>query len=179
MPHQALPDHGGTHSRALWTTYRAVILEVGAVTATGSHVYPGTIGLLDRLHGAGIPIALLVPVPGAVDSLSAAGIADRFDVVWTAEPPEGRADRESGSTGALLEMARRLGAPPSAVAFVGSTAGAVRAARLGGFGLVVGVDRGSRPRRASLDAAGAHLTVADLGELDLGVSRTDPWVLVL
>lgn len=178
MPHRALRDDGGTHSGALWTTYRAVILEVGAVTATGSGVYPGTMGLLDRLRAAGIPITLLVPAHGAVDSLNAGGIADRFDVVWSADWLDDRADGESGGSGALLEVARRLGAPPSAIVFVGSTAGAVRAARLGGFGLIVGVDRGPRPRPAGLDDAGADLTVADLGELDLGASRTDPWMLI-
>ena len=52
----------------------------------------------------------------------------------------------------------------------------VQAGHRGGFGLVVGIDRAGR--RDQLEAAGADIVVGDVGELDLGASRTDPWMLV-
>jgi trehalose/maltose hydrolase-like predicted phosphorylase len=52
----------------------------------------------------------------------------------------------------------------------------VQAARRGGFGLVVGVDRSGH--REALEVAGADLVVEDVSQLDLGALRVDPWLLV-
>jgi beta-phosphoglucomutase family hydrolase len=65
----------------------------------------------------------------------------------------------------FLEAARRLGvAPLRAVVFEDATAG-IAAARAGGFGLVVGVGRGTQA--AALVASGADQVVADLSEVSL------------
>src|SRR5699024_7497018 len=65
---------------------------------------------------------------------------------------------------------------PARVAVVEDAASGVQAARAGGFGLVVGVDRTAQ--RGALEAAGADVVVTDVAELDLGALRTDPWTLV-
>jgi len=65
----------------------------------------------------------------------------------------------------FLEAARRLGvAPLRAVVFEDATAG-IAAARAGGFGLVVGVGRGTQA--SALVASGADQVVADLSEVSL------------
>ena len=65
----------------------------------------------------------------------------------------------------FLEAARRLDVPPArGVVFEDATAG-VRAARDGGFGLVVGVGEGEQAAR--LRRHGAHVVVADLGTIRL------------
>lgn len=80
----------------------------------------------------------------------------------------------NSATNPLAEAARRLGAVPTRAAVVARTADHVRAGRRRGFGLVVGITRTSS--RAEL--ADADLVLDDVGELDLGALRTDPWKLV-
>ncbi len=52
----------------------------------------------------------------------------------------------------------------------------VEAARRGGFGLVVGLDRNGH--REELEAAGADVVLEDLSEFDIGLVLTDPLLLV-
>src|SRR3546814_8132246 len=75
----------------------------------------------------------------------------------------------------FLEAARRLAVDPARVAVVEDAVSGVAAARAGEFGLVVGVNRADQ--RAALEAAGADVVVDDVALLDLGLLRTDPWVL--
>ncbi len=76
----------------------------------------------------------------------------------------------------FLEAAARLGVAPERSAVVEDAAAGVEAARRGGFGLVVGIDLGGI--RRLLEAAGADFVLGDVGELDLGATRSDPWLLV-
>ena len=95
--------------------------------------------------------------------LEAAGLADRFEVVV-----DGQVAAEAGLPGkpapdTYLEGARRLGVDPErAVVFEDAVSG-VEAGHAGGFGLVVGVDRGVGADK--LTDAGADLVVTDLAEL--------------
>ncbi len=63
----------------------------------------------------------------------------------------------------FLEAARRLGVDPRRTAVVEDAIPGVEAGRRGGFGLVIGVDRGAG--RDALTAGGAHVVVGDLGEV--------------
>jgi beta-phosphoglucomutase-like phosphatase (HAD superfamily) len=63
----------------------------------------------------------------------------------------------------FLRGAELLGAAPERTAVFEDAASGVAAARAGGFGLVVGVDRGAGG--AALTAAGADTVVTDLEEL--------------
>lgn len=77
--------------------------------------------------------------------------------------------------GAVAEAAELTDLPPAQVAVLSGSAVGVRDARSAAVGLVVGIDRNGQ--RADLEAAGADLVFDDVGEVDLGVMRTDPWVL--
>ena len=65
----------------------------------------------------------------------------------------------------FLEAASRSGVPPDSALVVEDAVSGVQAGRAGGFGGVVGVDRGSN--RTALEAAGADVAVEDLGEVGL------------
>ena len=125
--------------------------------------------LLTRLRAGGVPVALMIAgTPGSPSEESA--LAKDFEVVVrTSRGSEGPA------ADALQAAASKLDASAARIAVVDTAPSGVAAARQGRFGLVVGITRGST--RAGLEAAGADLVLDDVGELDLGVLRTDPWVL--
>jgi HAD superfamily hydrolase (TIGR01509 family) len=95
--------------------------------------------------------------------LEAAGLADRFEVVV-----DGQVSADAGLAGkpapdTYLEGARRLGADPEHTVVFEDAVSGVAAGHAGGFGLVVGVDRGVGPDK--LTDAGADQVVDDLAEL--------------
>jgi beta-phosphoglucomutase-like phosphatase (HAD superfamily) len=67
----------------------------------------------------------------------------------------------------FVEAARRLGVEPSEAAVFEDAQAGIAAGRAGGFGFVVGVDRGDQAE--ALRASGADVVVNDLADL-LGVS---------
>lgn len=69
----------------------------------------------------------------------------------------------------FLEAARRLGIDPADAVVVEDATSGVKAGAAGGFGLVVGVDRGADG--GQLLAAGADLVVTDLTTFDLSTAR--------
>jgi alpha,alpha-trehalase len=70
----------------------------------------------------------------------------------------------------LLETAHRLGLPADRVVVVEADVSGVEAARDGGFGLVIAVDRGGEAQR--LREAGADVVVADLADVLVKSSAT-------
>lgn len=142
----------------------------------GARAFPGTVHLLDRLRAGGVPVALVTASRNADAVLAAAGLQGIFEVVV-----DGDRAAELGLAGKpdpamFLRAARDLGVAPDRTAVVEDAVAGVQAARRGGFGLVVGVARAGQ--RAELEAAGAHLVVEDVAQLDLGALRADPWTLV-
>jgi len=142
----------------------------------GVKVFPSTLELMDRLRAARVPLALATASRNASLVLEAAGLTDAFDLVV-----DGTVTAELDLPGKpdpalFLETARRLGLPPARIAVLEDSVAGVQAASRGGFGLVVGIDRaGERP---ALEGAGASIVLNDVGELDIGLVLTDPWVLV-
>jgi beta-phosphoglucomutase-like phosphatase (HAD superfamily) len=63
----------------------------------------------------------------------------------------------------FLHAARELGTTPDACVVIEDAVSGVEAAHAGGFGLIVGVDRGTGAD--ALRAAGAHVVVSELDEL--------------
>ena len=150
--------------------YRELLAEHGV------RVFAGTVELLHRLRAGGVPVALVTASRNAGALLAAADLDGVFDVVV-----DGESAAEAGLPGkpdpaTFVEAARRLGVAPGRAAVVEDAVAGVQAARRGGFGLVVGVDRSGH--REALEAAGADLVVEDVSQLDLGVLRADPWLLV-
>jgi len=170
------PDDGPD----VWSVHglgaRKNALFLDAVARHGIKAYPGTVALLARLRTASVPVGLVTASRNARALLTAAGLDTGFDVII-----DGQTAAEHGLPGKpdpamFLEAARRLGVAPRHAAVVEDATAGVQAGRRGGFGLVVGIDRAGH--RDKLELAGADIVLGDVGELDLGVSRTDPWMLV-
>ena len=143
---------------------------------TGVRVFPSTRELMDRLRTGRTPIALVTASRNAEAVLQAADLADAFDLVL-----DGNTAKELDLPGKpdpamYLEAARQLGLPPARIAVLEDAVAGVQAASRGGFGLVVGIDRNEE--RTALENAGATVVLNDVGELDIGLVLTDPWVLV-
>jgi len=141
----------------------------------GVRVFEGTLDLLRRLRAGGVPVGLVTASRNADAMLAAADLAELFSVVV-----DGTVAAELGLPGkpepaTFLEAARRLGVAPSRTAVVEDATAGVEAARRGGFGLVVGIDRVGA--REQLEAAGADVVLTDVALLDLGALRVGPWLL--
>ena len=124
--------------------------------------YPGSVAVLDRLVELDVAAAVVSSSRNAPDVLRAAGLRERLPVVV-----DGNVAAEIGIPGKpapdmFLEAARRLDVSPAHAVVVEDAVSGVAAGRAGGFGLVVGVDRGAG--HDELLAQGAHVVVNDLGE---------------
>ncbi|WP_405594832.1 HAD family hydrolase [Streptomyces sp. NBC_01092] len=132
----------------------------------GVDAYPGTVRLVRALRLAGVPVAAASASRHAGELLTRAGVVDLFDVLV-----DGGEAARLGLPGKprpalFLTAVDRLGVPADRAAVVEDALAGVEAGRLGGFALVVGVDRaaaedsGERLRRH-----GADIVVRDLSEL--------------
>jgi beta-phosphoglucomutase family hydrolase len=124
--------------------------------------YPGTVALLDLLDELGSAQAIVSSSKNARAVLAAAGMADRFPVVvdGTTAAAENLASKPAPDS--FLRAAGLLGVAPAATVVVEDAVAGVGAGVAGGFGFVLGVDRGGNA--AALEAAGANAVVADLAE---------------
>lgn len=128
--------------------------------AEGIAPYPGSLRLLDALAAAGTPVAVVSSSKNAEEVLAAAGIRDRFTVVMDGVIAERDHLASKPAPDVFVEAARMLQVDPAASAAVEDAISGVRSAAAGGFGLVVGVDRGVGEQ--DLVDAGAHVVVKDL-----------------
>ena len=129
----------------------------------GVRAFPGAVRLLDRLREQGIRAAVVTSSSNADLTLRAAGLAGRFDA-----EVDGNVAAELDLPGkpapdTYLEAARRLGAPPERCVVIEDAISGVQAGRRGGFGLVVGIARGTSADE--LLRNGADVAVSDPGEL--------------
>jgi beta-phosphoglucomutase family hydrolase len=125
--------------------------------------YPGSVLLLDHLRDLGLPLGVVSSSVNAPAVLEAAGVADRFaTVVSGAVAAELRLPGKPAPD-TFVHGAETLGAPVARAVVLEDAVSGVRAGAAGGFGLVIGVDRGAGAD--VLRRAGADLVVADLAEL--------------
>jgi HAD superfamily hydrolase (TIGR01509 family) len=120
------------------------------------------VALLDHLRELGTPLAVVSSSANAPAVLQASGLADRFGVVV-----DGSVARQEGLRGkpapdTFVHAAAALSVGVEEAVVVEDAVSGVRAGVAGGFGLVVGVDRGAGD---SLREAGAEVVVADLATL--------------
>ncbi len=132
------------------------------LAADGVQPYPGSVALLDALP-AHVGIAVVSSSKNAPAVLAAAGLADRFEIVIDGQvaADEGIPGKPAPDTFAVA--AQRLGVPRERAVVIEDAHSGVQAGAAGGFGLVVGVDRGAGVQ-ALLDS-GADVVVGDLQEL--------------
>jgi beta-phosphoglucomutase family hydrolase len=124
--------------------------------------YPGSLALLDVLAAAHTPVAVVSSSKNAEEVLRVAGLYDRFAVVMDGVIAERDDLASKPAPDVFVEAARMLGADPARSVAVEDALSGVQSAVAGGFGLVVGVDRGVGSD--VLREAGAHVVVADLEE---------------
>jgi HAD superfamily hydrolase (TIGR01509 family) len=137
----------------------------------GVSPYPGSIEFLDAITAAGVAVAVVSSSRNAEPVLEAAGIKDRFPVIvgGTVAAQQGLAGKPAPDTYAY--GAELLGFPVTACAVVEDATSGAAAGRAGGFGIVIGVDRGVGAD--SLLEAGADIVVDDLSELVPSVSSPE------
>jgi phosphoglycolate phosphatase-like HAD superfamily hydrolase len=170
--------------------YDAIVFGLDGVVAGGvrRRVFPDASDLLQRLKSGRARVGLVTADRDAEAVLGSA--TTLFDVIVqrtgtinarpTATAIDGgpsSLETEAAVEAALLETANRLKVAPARTAVVAGDVATVQAARRSGFGLVVAIVRDDESR-GGLEAAGADAVLDDVGQLDLGVSRADPWLLV-
>lgn len=154
-------DPGASTLCGLGNAKNALVEEV--LARDGVSAYPGSVRAVEDLARRHVPAAVVSSSQNAVAVLDAAGLGGRFAEVvdGSVADAEGLPGKPAPDT--FLLAARRLGVAPEHAAVVEDAASGVAAARAGGFGLVVGVDRGAGA--AVLRSAGAHVVVRDLEDL--------------
>lgn len=125
--------------------------------------YPGSVRLLDAASDLGLAMAVVSSSKNAPSVLAAAKLAERFSVVvdGTVAVEQGLTGKPSPET--FLHAAALLGVSPASCVVVEDAVAGVEAAAAGGFGCVLGVDRGAGAE--VLRAAGADVVVSDLAEV--------------
>lgn len=125
--------------------------------------YPGSLRFLDAAQQAGLSVAVVSGSRNAREVLDAAGLTGRFAVIVDGLVASQMQLAGKPRPDTFLEAAAELCVRPDDAVVIEDALGGVEAGRAGGFGLVIGVDRGSG--RAALLEHGADMVVADLAEL--------------
>ncbi|MBD2762812.1 beta-phosphoglucomutase family hydrolase [Kocuria sp. cx-116] len=141
----------------------------------GVRVFPRTVQLIERLQTAGVPVGLVTASRNSGVVLAAAGLSEIFDEIVDGNMAAQQDLPGKPAPYTFLECARLLNVPAENSVVIEDAVAGVQAGVAGGFGLVVGINRDSA--RDRLYRAGAHVVLNDVGELDLGALRDDPWTL--
>ena len=129
----------------------------------GVRAYPGSVQLLDALRERGMPMAIVSSSRNAPAVLDAAGVTDYFQTVMHGGVAAERHLPGKPDPDTFLAAAEDLGATAARAVVLEDAISGVKAGAAGGFGLVIGVDRGAGA--AALTEAGADVVVSDLAEL--------------
>jgi beta-phosphoglucomutase family hydrolase len=133
------------------------------LASEGVAPYPGSVRLLDHLAMRGTRLAVVSSSRNAPAVLAAAGLASRFGVVVDGGVSARVGLRGKPAPDTFVYAAAQLGTSAERAVVVEDALSGVEAGQAGGFGLVIGVDRGVGADR--LQAAGADLVVRDLAEV--------------
>lgn len=130
----------------------------------GIDVFESSIHLIRELRESGVRTGLVTSSRHGRQVLRAAGITDLFDARVDGVDADELGLPGKPDPAAFVECANRLAIAPAQAVVVEDAIAGVAAGRRGGFGLVVGVNRGRDPE--ALRRAGADEIVGDLGALD-------------
>ncbi|MCS6712273.1 HAD-IA family hydrolase [Brachybacterium sp. EF45031] len=128
----------------------------------GVQAYPGTLAYLDTLP-SDARLAIVSSSRNAQQVLRGAGILERFVEIVDGNVAAAQDLPGKPAPDTFLHAARLLGVDPQDAVVYEDAVSGVRAGAAGGFGAVVGVNRGAG--REALRGAGATLVVDDLEEL--------------
>jgi beta-phosphoglucomutase family hydrolase len=129
----------------------------------GIAAYPGSLAVLDVLDREGVPAAIVSSSKNARSVLRAAGLDERFDVIVDGIVAAERGIAGKPAPDMFLHAAAALHVTADRSVVVEDAVSGVAAGAAGGFGAVIGVDRGAG-HDALLDH-GATFVVDDLAEL--------------
>lgn len=139
--------------------------------AGGVHAFPDAVTFLAQVRDAGKRVAVVSASRNCSEVLEAAGLNGQFDVQVDGNVAAREALRGKPEPDTFLAAARRLAVEPRHAAVVEDAVTGVQAARAGGFGLVIGLNRNAQ--RSELARRGADITVSRLTDL-LAPSNEDP-----
>ena len=140
----------------------------------GVRTFASTLALVRALRERQVKTAVVTSSRHGREILAAAGIEPLFDARVDGIDVDERGLRGKPDPDAFLAAAAALGAAPERCAVFEDAAAGIEAGRRGGFGLVVGIDRGGN--RDALAGHGADLVVADLDELTVEQLEAAPRV---
>lgn len=129
----------------------------------GVEPYPGSHRFLVAAIDAGYSVAVVSSSANAVSVLRTAGILERFPVIVDGLVARQDALEGKPAPDTYLDAASRFGLTAAECVVVEDATSGVEAGRNGGFGLVIGVDRGAGAD--ALQAHGADVVVDDLADL--------------
>jgi beta-phosphoglucomutase family hydrolase len=129
----------------------------------GVEPYAGSVRLLDFLDERGTKVAVVSSSRNAPPVLEASGLAPRFDVVVDGNVAARQKLAGKPAPDTFVHAAQQLDVPVERSVIFEDALSGVEAGKAGGFGLVIGVDRGVGVDR--LTSSGADLVVSDLAEL--------------
>ncbi len=129
----------------------------------GVHVYPGSVRYLRAVRQEGLRTAVVSSSRNCREVLAAAGIAEQFDARVDGLVAAEQHLKGKPAPDTYWVAARALGMSSEQAAVFEDALAGVEAGRSGGFGCVVGVNRGSQAE--SLRRHGADVVVSDLAEL--------------
>jgi alpha,alpha-trehalase len=131
----------------------------------GVRPYETTVGFVRRLQTVGVRTAVISASRNMTQVLAGAGLADLFETRVDGIIAERLGIPGKPDPAVFLEAARRLGVIPDRTAIVEDALAGAQAGRVGGFRLVIGVDR--RGEGDALRRAGADVVVNDLVEVEV------------
>lgn len=127
-------------------------------------VYASTVALLERLAARGVRRAIVSSSRNCRQVLERAGLLGLFQARVDGVDIERERFPGKPQPDMFLRAAAALESAPARTAVFEDAVSGVTAGRRGGFGLVIGIDRGGN--RDALRAAGADRVVNDLSELE-------------
>jgi beta-phosphoglucomutase family hydrolase len=138
--------------------------------------YETSIGLVRALRAQEIKTAVVSSSNNCAAVLDAAGIAALFDARVDGLDLSLLALKGKPAPDTFLDAARRLQVEPARTVVVEDAIAGVEAGRAGGFGCVIGVDRGGQS--LALRRAGADVVVTDLALIQMATELPSAWSLV-
>ena len=129
----------------------------------GISPYAGSVRYLQAAREAGLPIGVVTSSANAMRVLRAGNLLDYVDALVDGNVITASNLRGKPAPDSFVEGARRLKTAPEHAAVYEDALAGVKAGHDGGFGFVVGVDRGNQAE--ALKTGGADVVVDELDEL--------------
>lgn len=136
----------------------------------GVKVFEDAVRFLERQRSAGTPIAMATSSRNGMRILKLTGLSYLFEACVDGVQAQERGLRGKPAPDLFLEAAHQLNMDPARCLLLEDAAAGVEAGCAGNFGLVVGIARGGAEEAEALQAAGAHLLVHDLDELEAALA---------